>query len=67
MNVRLSQKHLSTRYALLFTYMYSHGAGVRADVGAGKCEWFSAHLAEASHEGMVWDTYAYKLSSTRDV
>lgn len=45
--------------------MYGHGAGVRADVGAGKSERFAAHLAEASHKAMVWDAYAYKLRTTR--
>lgn len=57
--------HLFFFPTLFFTHMCSHSAGVWADVGAGKCEWFSTHLAEASHEGMVWDTYAYKLGRTR--
>lgn len=44
--------------------MCGHGAGVRADVGAGECERLPAHLAEASHEGVVWDAYAYELGGT---
>lgn len=43
------------------TYIYGHSARAWADVGAGKREWFSTHLAKASHKGMVWDTYAYEL------
>lgn len=43
------------------THMYSHCAGVRADVCAGKCKWLAAHLAQTSHEVVVWDTYTYKL------
>lgn len=48
-----------------FTYMHSHSAGLRADVGAGECKWFSAHLTEVSHEGMIRDTDAHELESTR--
>lgn len=45
--------------------MYFYCAGLWADVGTGQCEWLPAHLAKAPHEGMVWDTYAYKLRDTR--
>lgn len=46
------------------TYMHSHSAGLRTDVGAGECKWFPAHLTEASHEGMIRDTDAHELDGT---
>lgn len=43
------------------THMYSHRACLWADVCTGKCKWLPAHLAQTSHEIVVWDTYTYKL------
>ena len=54
-----------TSFLRVYTYIYSHSATVRADVSAGKCKRFPAHLAETPHEGMIWDTDAYKLRGTK--
>lgn len=54
-------------YLSVLTYMRGHSAGLRADVGAGECKWFSAHLTEVSHEGMIRDTDAHELESTTDI
>lgn len=54
----------SVQASIPLTYMHSHSAALRADVGAGECEWFPAHLTEASHEGMVRDTDAHQLEGT---
>lgn len=43
------------------TYVHSERAGVWADVSAGESERFAAHLTEAPHERMIWDTNPYEL------
>lgn len=40
----------------------SDRTGVSADVSAGERERFATHLAEASHERVIWDTDPYELS-----
>lgn len=48
----------------VLTYIHCHSAGLRADVGAGERKWFSTHLTEMSHEGMIRDTDTHELEDT---